>query len=77
MASKKSKRTARIVPHRHCPVCGAAIPEDKEYCSAECAETDIKQKKQMDRMRKIFYIMIAAMIAVTILMMSLGAPPAG
>jgi predicted nucleic acid-binding Zn ribbon protein len=45
---------------------------DKEYCSSECAEADMKQKKQLDRMRKLVYLMIAVMIALTILMMSFG-----
>ncbi|MBS7642674.1 MAG: DUF2116 family Zn-ribbon domain-containing protein [Candidatus Bathyarchaeia archaeon] len=72
MSSKRNEKSGRIIPHKHCPVCGAAIPPDKEYCSSECAETDMKQKKQLDRMRKLVYIMIAVMIALTILMMSLG-----
>jgi predicted nucleic acid-binding Zn ribbon protein len=72
LSSKKDEKSGRIIPHKHCPVCGAAIPMDKEYCSSECAEADMKQKKQLDRMRKLVYLMIAVMIALTILMMSLG-----
>ena len=37
-------------PHNHCPVCGKAMPTDRNYCSQSCkdslAERDRKKKKE-------------------------------
>ena len=53
-----------IFPHKHCPACTKMIPEDEEYCSAECAgHSKTKEKGQK---KKIFGFVIVYVIAITI-----------
>ena len=37
-------------PHGHCPICGKAMPADKQFCSQSCRDnyhgTQKKQKKK-------------------------------
>jgi len=53
-----------IIPHRHCPVCGKAIEPDKFYCSDECEQIMIKERK---RQRNFTIIMFALLIFLLIL----------
>lgn len=56
MSGKKEKRV-RIVDHRHCRICGKAIPPGKEFCSAECEKVQRKIESSQKRMRNILLIL--------------------
>ncbi len=59
-----------IVQHKHCPVCGRAIPPDEEFCSDECREKmEILAKK-----KRLFYyaymglvVFVMALIVMSVL----------
>lgn len=69
MSGKKEKRV-KIVDHRHCRVCGKAIPPGKEFCSVECENAQRRIESRQKRMRNILlilyvvvFLLIFAMIA--------------
>ena len=40
-------------PHSHCPICGKAMPTDKQFCSQNCGDNyHGTQKKQKKKLRK-------------------------
>ncbi|MBM2831816.1 MAG: family Zn-ribbon protein [Dehalococcoidia bacterium] len=50
MSSKKEV----VSSHRHCNGCGAPIPLDETFCSPECANKLISQRKKQQRSTFIF-----------------------
>ncbi|MDI6639586.1 MAG: DUF2116 family Zn-ribbon domain-containing protein [Methanocellales archaeon] len=54
----------RIVPHRHCTMCGKAVEPDETLCSEECTKSfNASQKRQ----KILFYGFIVLMIILIIL----------
>ena len=64
----------RIPPHTHCRICGKAIPVNKEYCSNECREKEIKIQKRNRRMNLLFMIILMALFLFMILTLPLSRP---
>ncbi len=60
-------------PHSHCPICGKAMPTDKQFCSQSCRDnyhgTQKKQKKK-SRIQMIF--MFGMMAVVFVFMFFIG-----
>lgn len=53
--------------HRHCKVCGKAIPPEAEFCSKGCRR---KREAQLQSRRNLGYLMygaIAILILITVL----------
>lgn len=51
----------KIVDHRHCKVCGKAVPPNKEFCSEECRlkyEDWQARERRVKRMIYVFYALI-------------------
>lgn len=74
MSGKKEKRI-RIVDHRHCRICGKAIPPDKELCSTECEQVQAKVEARQKRMRNMVLIMYVVIFLVFFLMIIIGGRP--
>lgn len=56
----------KVAQHRHCAVCGKAIPESEEVCSEACREDrDARQRKQ----RLLTYVMYGIMAATVLLIL--------
>ena len=53
-----------IEPHKHCPVCGTAIPLDETTCSAECDKAIILRQKQSRKSRMLLFAVLILFIAV-------------
>lgn len=70
--SGKKERKARIVDHRHCRICGRAIPPDKEICSEECMQVQAKIEARQKRTRKMLLILYVVIFLVFLIMLLLG-----
>jgi predicted nucleic acid-binding Zn ribbon protein len=60
MATKKEA----VSGHRHCTGCGAPVPLKETFCSKDCAEKYISQRKKQQRSTMIFMgiIFLAVML---------------
>jgi predicted nucleic acid-binding Zn ribbon protein len=70
--SGKKERKARIVDHRHCRICGRAIPPDKEICSEECMQVQAKIEARQKHTRKMLLILYVVIFLVFLIMLLLG-----
>jgi predicted nucleic acid-binding Zn ribbon protein len=66
MSSKPVKKV-RIPAHKHCPICGASMPIDAEFCSDECKDKYLQKAKRDRKMRLFFLLFYAVMMAVLFL----------
>lgn len=58
-----------VEPHKHCLVCGKAIPMDKNFCSEKCERYyEQKVKKQ----KRYFYVLMAFPIILVLLLLFLS-----
>lgn len=71
MSGKKEKRI-RIVDHRHCKICGRAIPPNKEVCSAECEQIKVRAETRQRRMKNILLIIYVMVFLFFFLILILG-----
>jgi len=54
-------------PHSHCPICGKAMPTDKQFCSQSCRDnyhTSQKKQKKKSRVQMIFMFGMMAVVFV-------------
>ncbi len=61
----------RLVDHRHCRVCGKAIPPKEEFCSDECRskfEEARERERKARRMLYVFYGLIMASLLIFLLL---------
>lgn len=56
-----------IIPHRHCPVCGKAIEPDKIYCSDECEQIMLKERKRQRNLTIFMFIILIFLIILILL----------
>ncbi len=54
--------TEKILQHKHCNICGKAIPVDETFCSDECKEKWNAMVKKRKMMMYIMYGMILVFI---------------
>jgi predicted nucleic acid-binding Zn ribbon protein len=60
-------------PHSHCPICGKAMPIDKQFCSQNCKDnyhTGQKKKKKKSRIQMIFMVGMMAVLMVFLFLSS-------
>jgi predicted nucleic acid-binding Zn ribbon protein len=62
---RKEVEAVDVPDHRHCEICGRVVPPNERYCSPKCEEKAAKERKSMERFRKIW---IAILVAFTIFM---------
>ena len=73
--SEKKEKKARIVDHRHCRICGRAIPPDREICSENCMQVQARIEARQKRMRNIMLIMYAVIFIIFFMLLFLGGRP--
>ncbi len=59
-------------PHSHCPICGKAMPTDKQFCSQTCRDnylTHEKKKKKKSRVQMLFMFGMMAVLFVFMILM--------
>ncbi len=54
--------TEKILQHKHCNICGKAVPAEETFCSDECKEKWGAMVKKRKMMMYIMYGMIAVFI---------------
>ncbi|MCD6236755.1 MAG: DUF2116 family Zn-ribbon domain-containing protein [Thermoplasmata archaeon] len=54
-----------IPQHRHCPICGKAIPLEEEFCSEACRQ---KYQKLLKRRKQLLLLMYIALFAIVVIM---------
>lgn len=69
--SKKKEKKLKVVDHRHCKVCGKAIPPDREFCSSKCEEIERKVAARQKRMRNILLMVYVLVFLILLAMMAL------
>jgi len=68
---KKERAKQTIPPHKHCIICGKAIPPDQQFCSSKCEETYNRYQRKMMIERRIFYgMLVIAMFIFFILLIA-------
>lgn len=66
---KREKRQTTFFQHKHCMVCGKAIPPTDDFCSSEC----LQKYRSMERRRNlIFWGFIGLLIFWWLLIVILG-----
>ena len=58
-ASWKDQIKKKWGPHGHCPICGKAMPTDKQFCSQTCRDnyhTHEKKEKEKRKSSNAFYV---------------------
>ncbi len=74
MSGRKEKKL-RIVDHRHCRICGKAIPPDREFCSSGCEEVQRKMEARQKRMKNllmIVYVLVFGILLAMIFLRGIG-----
>jgi predicted nucleic acid-binding Zn ribbon protein len=51
-------------PHSHCPICGKAMPMDKQFCSQNCRDNYYASQKKQKKKSRIQMIVMVGMMAV-------------
>jgi len=54
--------TEKILQHKHCSICGKAVPVEETFCSDECKEKWDAMVKKRKMMMYIMYGMIVVFI---------------
>ena len=70
MSGRKEKKL-RIVDHRHCRICGKAIPPNQEFCSENCRSISERMEARQRRMRNLLIIMYVAVFLIIFIMLAL------
>jgi len=68
--SGKKERKLKIVDHRHCKVCGKAIPPGQEFCSERCRKIYEETQRREKRMKNIFLLIYAVIFIVLFLLLA-------
>ena len=58
-------------PHSHCPICGKAMPTDKQFCSQNCRDNYQGTQKKQKKKSRIQMIFMFGMMAVVFVFMFL------
>jgi len=69
--SGRKERKLRIVDHRHCKICGKAIPPNQEFCSENCRSISERIEARQKRMRNLLIIMYVAVFLIIFIMLAL------
>ena len=69
--SGRKERKLRIVDHRHCKICGKAIPPNQEFCSENCRSISERMEARQKRMRNLLIIMYVAVFLIIFIMLAL------
>ncbi len=56
-------------PHSHCPICGKAMPADKQFCSQNCRDNYHGSQKKQKKKSRIQMIFMFGMMAVVFVFM--------
>lgn len=71
-ASWKDQIKKKWGPHGHCPICGKAMPTDKQFCSQTCRDnylTHSKKKKKKSRIQMLFMFGMMAVLFVFMILL--------
>jgi predicted nucleic acid-binding Zn ribbon protein len=58
-------------PHKHCPICGKAMPPDRKFCSQECRDNYLQDQKKQKKKGRYQIVFLVAMMAVMFVFMFL------
>lgn len=58
----------KVLPHKHCVICGKAIDTEKQVCSTECGQ----QLQKNQRRQKLSFYMLIGIMVILIVVMFLG-----
>ncbi|MCD6312542.1 MAG: DUF2116 family Zn-ribbon domain-containing protein [Thaumarchaeota archaeon] len=60
-----------MIDHRHCRICGKAIPPGREFCSDECENVHRRAEARQKRMRNILLILYVVVFLSIFMMLAL------
>ncbi|TXT66512.1 MAG: hypothetical protein BAJALOKI1v1_280010 [Promethearchaeota archaeon] len=56
-------------PHKHCPICGKAMPPDRKFCSQDCRDNYLQDQKKQKKKGRYQIVFLVAMMAVMFIFM--------
>lgn len=59
----------KIIPHRHCTICGKSIESNETFCSDRCK----KRYDDAQRRQKLMFVLFLVLIFIILLLPQLGA----
>jgi len=62
----------KVLQHKHCQVCGRAIPVDEIFCSLECEKKYNQYVKKQKRSNYLMMGVLAAMVVGAVILMLTG-----
>ena len=51
-----------VEAHRHCAICGRPVPLSESFCSDKCQEQYQARQQQVNKQRKILYVVVAIFV---------------
>lgn len=73
---KKAKRpgwkdalTQKYAPHKHCIVCGRAVPPEEDFCSTECRDKYTSAEKSKNKKSNVQLFLLIGVFAVFMIVM--------
>ena len=66
---KKSLKSRAYDEHKHCIVCGKAVPMDQDFCSLDCKDSYSKKDKKKSRGNIIQIAVFGVLIVVMFIIM--------
>lgn len=63
---KESLKSRKYEEHKHCVVCGRAVPMEQDFCSAECKDGYTKADKKKGRTNTIQMVVLIAVMVIMI-----------
>ena len=57
-----------VESHRHCAICGRPIPLSESFCSDKCQEQYQMRQQQVNKQRKILYVVVAIFVILWLVM---------
>ncbi|MBD3196537.1 MAG: DUF2116 family Zn-ribbon domain-containing protein [Candidatus Lokiarchaeota archaeon] len=69
MSSWKDQIQKQWGPHKHCPICGKAMPRDNKFCSQGCKDNYLQSQKKKKKKSRIQIVFLVGMMVVMFVML--------
>lgn len=62
---KESLKSRKYDDHKHCMVCGRAVPSDRDFCTQDCKEKYSKADKKKGKSSTIQIVVLVVVMIIT------------
>lgn len=67
MGGSRADTDGQIPDHSHCRICGKVIPFGRAFCSSEHELEHARGRKQLERMQRVFSVLMVTVAALFVL----------